>query len=142
MMNNYKFSATTAGFYPIDMLDSYEQAGTLPADLVDVTDEMYDEFTSQPPEGKTRGSTPEGLPAWVDIPQPTPEQLRSQAAQKKMKLMSDATAAIAPLQDAVDTGIATADETRQLTAWKTYRALLSRINPDDAPDIHWPDVPA
>ncbi|MFK3840904.1 tail fiber assembly protein [Serratia sp. NPDC087055] len=29
-----------------------------------------------------------------------------------------------------------------LDVWKTYRALLSRINLEDAPDIGWPDVPA
>ncbi|WP_085337021.1 tail fiber assembly protein [Serratia marcescens] len=65
-----------------------------------------------------------------------------EAAEKKTQLMGEATTAIAPLQDAVDTGIATEDEIRQLTAWKTYRALLSRINPEDAPDIKWPEVPA
>ncbi|MGQ8702274.1 tail fiber assembly protein [Serratia marcescens] len=61
-----------------------------------------------------------------------------EADDKKTQMMGDATAAIAPLQDAVDTGIATDEETRQLTAWKTYRALLSRINPDDSPNIKWP----
>lgn len=63
------------------------------------------------------------------------------AVARKGRLMSDATAAMAPLQDAIDTGIETEDETRRLTAWKTYRALLRRINPDDAPDIKWPDKP-
>ncbi|MEL5280826.1 tail fiber assembly protein [Serratia bockelmannii] len=64
-----------------------------------------------------------------------------EADDKKTQMMGDATAAIAPLQDAVDTGIATDEETRQLTAWKTYRALLSRINPDDSPNIKWPEKP-
>jgi len=141
MMNSYKFSATTAGFYPIDLLDSYEQAGTLPADLVDVTDEIYDEFTGQPPEGKTRGSNPEGLPAWVDIPQPTPEQMRSQAAQKKAQLLDEAYAAMKPLELAVKHNMATDEDRAQLDAWERYSVLLSRVDTDKAPDIEWPDKP-
>ncbi|WP_329909911.1 tail fiber assembly protein [Serratia quinivorans] len=140
-MGSYKFSATTTGFYPVSLLDSYEQAGTLPADLVDVTDKDYTTYTGQAPDGKTRGSNKKGQPAWVDIPPPTPEQQRSQAVYRKRNGMAEASAVITPLQDALDTGIATGEETRQLTAWKTYRALLSRINPEDAPEIKWPDKP-
>lgn len=65
-----------------------------------------------------------------------------QAANKKAQLISEATAVITPLQDAIDTEIATDEEKRLITLWKTYRALLSRINPEDAPDIDWPEVPA
>ncbi|MDK1707005.1 tail fiber assembly protein [Serratia marcescens] len=64
------------------------------------------------------------------------------ATEEKARLMAEATAAIVPLQDAVDTGIATEEETQQLTAWKTYRALLSRVNPDDAPNLTWPKKPS
>ncbi|OCJ30567.1 hypothetical protein [Serratia sp. 14-2641] len=74
-MNTYKFRATTAGFYPVDMPDSYEQAGTLPTDLVDAIDETYTEFTGQPPKGKMRGSKGK-RPAWVDSPPPTIEETR------------------------------------------------------------------
>lgn len=140
-MGTYKFSATTKSFYPVEMLDIYEAAGTLPADLVDVTDKDYTIFTGTAPDGKTRGSNKKGQPAWVGIPSPTPEQQRSQAAYRKQNGMDEASAVITPLQDALDTGIATDDEKRQLTAWRTYRALLSRINPEDAPDIKWPDKP-
>lgn len=141
MMGKYKFSATTTGFYPVEILDSYTQAGTLPTDLVDVTDENYDTYTGQPPEGRMRGSDKKGQPAWVAIPPPSPEELRRQATYKKQSRMSEASSTITPLQDAVDTGIATDEETRQLTVWRTYRALLGRINPEDAPDITWPEKP-
>lgn len=80
--------------------------------------------------------------AWVTDKEALHAAMVQEATTKKAQLMSDATAAIAPLQDAVDTDIATEEETRLLTTWKTYRALLSRINPEDAPAITWPDVPA
>jgi hypothetical protein len=59
----------------------------------------------------------------------------------KSQLLSEATAKIAPLQDAVDTNMAKDDEKSLLTAWKTYRVLLSRIDTSKAPDITWPELP-
>ncbi|MBQ0956918.1 hypothetical protein [Serratia symbiotica] len=66
-MNRYKFSPSTISFYPIEFLDAYVEAGTLPDDIVDVSDEVYAEYCGTPPSGKTRGSK-NGQPAWVDIP--------------------------------------------------------------------------
>ncbi|HDL7928415.1 TPA: tail fiber assembly protein, partial [Yersinia enterocolitica] len=64
-----------------------------------------------------------------------------EAEEKKTRLLNAATAKIAPLQDAVDTNMATDDEKAQITAWKTYRVLLSRIDTSKAPDIEWPVAP-
>ncbi|WP_050074753.1 tail fiber assembly protein [Yersinia intermedia] len=61
--------------------------------------------------------------------------------QKKTQLLNDATVKITLLQDAVDTGMATDVEKEQLTVWKTYRVLLSRIDISKAPSIEWPVVP-
>ena len=55
--------------------------------------------------------------------------------------LSAAANAIAPLQDAVDMGIATNAEQAMLTSWKQYRVALSRIDADTAPDIAWPERP-
>lgn len=52
--------------------------------------------------------------------------------------------AIAPLQDAMDLGEATAEEGAALTAWKRYRVALNRL-PDQAGypgEITWPELPA
>ncbi|MBZ3682991.1 tail fiber assembly protein, partial [Providencia rettgeri] len=56
-------------------------------------------------------------------------------------LLVDAANAIAPLQDAVDLGMATDEEKAKLTAWKTYRVLLNRVDTSLAPDIDWPQKP-
>lgn len=63
------------------------------------------------------------------------------AEYKKAQLLSEATAKITPLQDSLDTGMETDDEKALLTAWKTYRVLLSRIDTSKAPDIEWPQRP-
>jgi hypothetical protein len=58
--------------------------------------------------------------------------------------MQVATARIAPLQDAVDLGEATANEEPLLLAWKRYRVALNRIQQQSGfpVDIVWPDTPA
>ncbi|MGJ3447090.1 tail fiber assembly protein [Enterobacter sp. PTB] len=63
------------------------------------------------------------------------------AQNTKSSLMQEASSTIALLQDAVDLDMATDDDIQSLTAWKTYRVLLSRVSPEDAPDIDWPDRP-
>lgn len=48
---------------------------------------------------------------------------------------------IAPLQDAVDIGIATNIEIARLDGWKRYRVALSRIDLSKTSDIEWPIQP-
>lgn len=74
-------------------------------------------------------------------PPPTQEQLTELAEAKKQRLMSEATAVIAPLQDAVDLGMATPEEETALKEWKKYRILLSRVDTSTAPGIDWPIKP-
>lgn len=74
-------------------------------------------------------------------PPPTQEQLTELAEAKKQRLMSEASAFIAPLEDAVDFGMATPKEATDLKEWKKYRILLSRVATSTAPDIDWPVKP-
>lgn len=73
-------------------------------------------------------------------PPPTPEQLIVQAEQQKMMLKAAADAEIAWRQDAVDAGIATAEETATLSEWRNYRVLLMRVDTKKTPEIEWPTV--
>ncbi|MDE8559059.1 tail fiber assembly protein [Pantoea vagans] len=63
------------------------------------------------------------------------------ATSRKAAAMDEAGQAIAPLQDAVDVGMATDAEAALLTAWKKYRVLLNRVDVSAAPDITWPEAP-
>ncbi|MEY5370705.1 tail fiber assembly protein [Salmonella enterica subsp. enterica serovar Corvallis] len=76
--------------------------------------------------------------AWVkDEAAEKAAQLR-QEEETKSRLLQMASEKIAPLQDAVDLGIATDDEKAQLDEWKKYRVLVNRVD-TTSPD--WPDVP-
>lgn len=75
--------------------------------------------------------------AWVKDAAAEAAFLLAEAKDEKTRLLSAANAAIAPLQDAVDLDIATDAEKTQLTAWKTYRVLLNRVDPstDEFPQV-------
>ncbi len=66
----YYFSATTLSFYPAELLDVYAEAGTLPADLVEIDDDAYAQFSDAQPTGKKRGADKKGKPVWVNVPVP------------------------------------------------------------------------
>lgn len=72
----------------------------------------------------------------------TPAEQVDKAGGEKLARLVYAANVIAPLQDAVDLGMATDEELTQLKAWKTYRVLLSRADIARAPDIDWPPIPA
>nr|WP_308282106.1 tail fiber assembly protein [Providencia rettgeri] len=75
------------------------------------------------------------------LTQPSPSELISNAESDKQSRLFEATNAIAPYQDAIDLGIATDKELKQLNAWKQYRVDLNRIDTATAPDITWPEKP-
>lgn len=68
-------------------------------------------------------------------------QLITEANATKSILLSKASEKMAPYQDAIDLGIATDKELKQLNAWKQYRVDLNRIDTANAPDIAWPEKP-
>ncbi|WP_061285261.1 tail fiber assembly protein [Kluyvera cryocrescens] len=64
------------------------------------------------------------------------------AEKQKTQLRALADNEITWRQDAVDEGIAKAEESSALAEWKKYRVLLMRVDTSKAPDIVWPISPA
>lgn len=137
----YQFSASTACFYPDELLPAYRDNNSLPADLIAVSNNVFLEFTGVPPEGKQRGGGADGSPSWVDVPPPTKAQLSRLAGAEKERHRTKAEDVIIPLARAVKYGMASQDENTRLERWEKYSVLLSRVNPGDAPDIEWPVMP-
>ncbi|AGN84913.1 tail fiber assembly protein [Kosakonia quasisacchari] len=78
---------------------------------------------------------------WVETGGPSRDDIIAAADWQKNSAISEATTRIAPLQDAVDIGIATDEEQSSLLLWKKYRVFLNRIDTTTAPDITWPVKP-
>ncbi|QIX97466.1 tail fiber assembly protein [Cedecea sp. FDAARGOS_727] len=141
-MNKYVYSPTNNAFYPAELQDVYESAGSWPSDAVSVDDSIYIEFAANtPPHGKQRNAGKDGKPEWIEAASPDPLVLTAIAEGDKVRLLAEATAAISPLQDAVDADIATDEELQQLKVWKTYRVMLNRVDVSAAPEINWPEKP-
>ncbi len=138
---NYFYSASTAGFYPINLKDDYDAAGSWPVDAVPVADEDLAALQAGHSSGKQITANADGYPVLTDPKPLSQEQLQQQAKNKQSELMNVATEAIAPLQDAVDLDEATDDELAILKKWKQYRVTLNRLDLSTAPDIDWPSVP-
>lgn len=131
----YLFSAVTLAFYPEAELSSYLDAGTLPADTIEVDKATRDTYNAQAPTGKKLGADENGYPAWIEL---SAAELAEQNTQRRQQLRSVANDEIEWRQDAVDTDIATEKEAAALAAWKKYRVLLMRV--DTAAPI-WPTAP-
>ncbi|WP_438336183.1 tail fiber assembly protein [Providencia hangzhouensis] len=63
------------------------------------------------------------------------------AEQEKWQRLDEANSTITYLQDAIEVGLDDDDYNAKLTAWKTYRVLLNRVDTSLAPDINWPEKP-
>ena len=133
----YLFSPSTLGFYPIEMKEEYLTNGSLPSDVIVVSDSVRNEYNFAPPEGKQLSSS-QNMPVWIDIPPATREELIADAEREKLRLKAVADDEISWRQDAVDAGIATAEETAALSEWKKYRVMLMRV--DTAKPV-WPTPP-
>ena len=136
-MQKYVFSAKKNAFFPVELKSSYQKAGEWPNDGIEIEDSVATEFMQEPPEGKYRNVIA-GMPAWVDIPPPTQEELSAVAELKKANLRMRADSEINWSQDAVDAGVATEEETAALSEWKRYRVLLMRV---DTEKPVWPTTP-
>ncbi|EDH9644490.1 tail fiber assembly protein [Salmonella enterica subsp. enterica serovar Corvallis] len=68
----------------------------------------------------------------------SPEELRKKAEAEKIRRLSEAESAIAPLARAVKLKIATDEEIKRLEAWELYSVMVNRVD-TSAPD--WPDIP-
>ncbi|MBN1085949.1 tail fiber assembly protein [Erwinia aphidicola] len=137
----YFYSAKNNAFYPDVLRDEYEQAGSWPDDLVEISDEGYDALFAGQSDGKVITPGDDGHPTLIDPPPLTDQQLVAQANALVKSLMASATTAIAPLQYAVDLEMATDEEQARLKKWKKYLVLLSRVDTTKAPDIDLPEKP-
>lgn len=144
-MNDFEFyySAKTNSFYAFDLRDRYEMAGTWPDDATGVSNDIFYEYSSQPPDGKVRSCDVSGMPVWDDIPKPTDEQIVSSNKSTSARYSSLASERIGILTDATDPEIMGDDiipeDVALLKKWRAYRVKLSRIT--DFLNPSWPEMP-
>lgn len=140
----YQYSAKNNAFFPVADLFRYEEAGWDLSDLVDVTDEIFTEFTQDRNiEGLMRTAGDDGLPQWSPLPPPTPEQILANAAQEKQQRIGAANAYINSKQwpSKLALGRLSDAETARFNLWLDYLDALAAVDTATAPDIVWPEKP-
>lgn len=140
-MAEYFFSAKTNNFYPEVLKSDYIANSNWPDDVIAVSEPIFLEYTSKPPEGKQRGNM-KGQPTWIDIPPPTHEELVKAADLEKISLLTNAKAAISLWQTELQLGMISDEDKASLITWLAYIKALQAVDTEAAPDISWPDRPA
>lgn len=139
---NYIWDATNVCLLAYLLKDEYKAAGMWPENGVDVSDEVAAEFTGQPPEGKTIGVDADGMPAWVDLPPPTREELISAAEQVRQQLLVHADAVMLDWRTELMLGEISDANRAKLSAWLAYKNEVKRWDIKTAPEnINWPFPP-
>lgn len=138
---NYVYSAAKNLFFPVQYHEQYEHNGDWPSDAVAVDDSVFYEFTSYR-EGKTRVAGPEGLPAWVDFPQPSYEELIQSAENERQRLLSNADSVMLDWRTELMLGEISDANRAKLSAWLAYKNDVKAIDVTTAPEhINWPVSP-
>lgn len=122
------------------MQDDYVIAGTFPDDAILVDEDVYEEFSKNPPINKIRTAV-DGLPAWGDKPPLTKDEMIIMEERKKTELISEATSVINPMSDAKSGGYIEIGDIKRLDSWQRYRYALTKVDTSLTPDIEWPQKP-
>ncbi|WP_370607704.1 tail fiber assembly protein [Citrobacter meridianamericanus] len=139
---NYIWDATNVRLLAYLLKDEYEAAGMWPENGVDVSDEVAAEFTGQPPEGKTIGVGADGMPAWVDLPPPTREELISAAEQMRQQLLTHADTVMLDWRTELMLGEISDTNRGKLSAWLAYKNEVKTWDIKTAPEnVNWPVPP-
>ncbi|NIH18902.1 tail fiber assembly protein [Morganella morganii] len=138
----YKFDSVTNSFYPHSMQDDYIAAGSWPDGGVDVDENVFAEFSGNPPEGKVRGSSKKGYPVWVDEPPLTHEQHVAIAESQKQALIAEASEKTELWRTQLMLGIITEEDKASLKEWMLYVQEVQAVEPSLGAAVVWPIPPA
>ena len=140
-MSNYFFSKTTLAFYPVLLLDDFKKAGTLPDDVISVSDAIRDTFNASPPAGKVLATDDTGMPTWKDKSKSDlvsdAEWLRAEKIKSANQYMNDK-----QWPGKAVLGRLKGDDLIQYGLWLDYLDALIAIDTSIAPDVSWPAIPA
>ncbi|EJY0855178.1 TPA: tail fiber assembly protein [Escherichia coli] len=140
-MQKYIFSADKNAFFPVELKIAYQEFGEWPDDGIEIDDTVAAEFMKEAPEGKYRGVI-DGMPAWIDIPPPTKEELVQVAENKRQQLLSHADDVMLDWRTELMLGEISDANRAKLSAWLTYKNDIKATDVTTDPEnINWPVPP-
>ncbi|EOD3175800.1 tail fiber assembly protein [Citrobacter freundii] len=141
-MMEFGYSKTTNAFYDMSRKDLFIEAGTWPGDVVEVEQNIADEFMQTPPSGKLRVSGDDGLPAWGDIPPPTRDKLIAIAENERQRLLAYADVVMLDWRTELMLGEISDTNRAKLSAWLAYKNEVKEVDVTiDPENVIWPVPP-
>lgn len=138
----FGYSKTTNAFYDMSRKDLFIEAGTWPGDVVEVEQNIADEFMQTPPSGKLRVSGDDGLPAWGDIPPPTRDELIAIAENERQRLLAYADVVMQDWRTELMLGEISDTNRAKLSAWLAYKNEVKEVDVTiDPENVIWPVPP-
>ncbi|APJ90431.1 tail fiber assembly protein [Escherichia coli] len=139
MKTRYFYDAVDNGFY------IEPESRFIPESAIEISVNLYNQFAGIAwPEGKMLGADSTGLPAWVDAPPPTHEELIEITQSERQLLINQANEYMNSKQwpGKAAIGRLKGDELAQYNLWLDYLDALELVDTSGAPDIEWPTPPA
>lgn len=141
----YYYSPSQNIFIPDSLKQTYIDAGNFPDDGIEINDAIWQEFSANaPPQGKIREAGENGLPAWVDTPPLTTQELSDQAAHERSVKIAQANEYINSRQWPGKAAIGRLKETdlKQYGIWLDYLEALEVTDISNIKNINWPVMPS
>lgn len=123
----YFYSKDTNGFYHDSLMEDYKAAGTLPENLVEISDECHKELIMAQSEGKMISAGENGFPVLVER-KVDEEAIKRRANQTKQDQIRKASDLISTISDMIDAGIASLEEEEYLGELKKFRVEVFKAN--------------
>ena len=139
MEKKYFFDNENIGFYV------YPDSQNIPDAAIEINYDLYRTFAGVAwPEGKILGVDKKGMPAWLDAPPPTQEELNRSAQSKKDGLINEANDYMNSKQwpGKAAIGRLKGDELTNYNIWLDYLDELDGIDVGSAPINEWPNKPS
>lgn len=138
----FGYSKTTNAFYDMSRKDLFIEAGTWPDDVIEVEQNIADEFMQTPPSGKQRISGDDGLPTWGDIPPPTRDELIAIAENERQRLLAYADVVMLDWRTELMLGEISDTNRAKLSAWLAYKNEVKEVDVTIGPEnVIWPVPP-
>ncbi|MGD8163417.1 tail fiber assembly protein [Pantoea sp. FN0307] len=142
-MSDFFFSASEKTFFIKATLPLYENAGTLPGDIIEVDNKVARRFMADAQPGKVIGIDDSGFPIWIDAPPPSQEEAIRSNAIKRQVYISQANEYINNKQwpGKAVMGRLTSQEKESYNLWLDYLDALEVIDTSSTLVINWPVPP-
>lgn len=138
---NFGYSAKDKAFVILDFQQRYEKNDKWPADVIAVTNSIWQEYAIQPPQGKVLDADSEGMPCWVDAPAVSAEEQSVFDENEKEVRLEKAEREIYRLSVVKDVCGLSEDEEARLKNWKEHLVKIYRSVPERGKAVEWPSPP-